>query len=65
MNLRKRVDRLVALAPPGCPDAFHVTYHVVMEDPETGELPPCPRCPVCGAEAQNVIEVVCSWREVV
>ena len=46
--LRRRLDRLAATAPPACPDAFHVTWHVVHEDAATGELPPPPVCPTCG-----------------
>ena len=57
-NLRRRVDRLAATAPPACPDAFHVTWHTVVADLETNELPPRPRCPSCNAPADLVIEIV-------
>lgn len=59
-DITKRVDRLEAAAPPGgCPNiTFHVTWHVIAEDIETGELPPRPRCPACGMEAENVIEIL-------
>lgn len=64
--LRRRVSDLEAAAPPGgCPNiTFHVMWHVIAEDIETRELPPRPTCPVCGMEAENVIEIVYekAWR---
>ena len=56
-NLRRRLDRLAATAPPACPDAFHVTWHVVHEDAATGELPPPPVCPTCGSAPEKTIIV--------
>ncbi len=62
--LRRRIDRLAATAPPACPDAFHVTWHTVVADMETNELPPRPTCPACGAPANLVVEILYerNWR---
>ena len=63
-SIHRRLDRLEGVAPPACPDPFHVTWHTVVADLETGELPPRPCCAVCGMEAENVIEIVYTkdWR---
>ncbi len=63
--LRRRVSDLEAAAPPGgCLDPFHVTWHTVVADMETNELPPRPTCPTCDAPADLVIEVLYerNWR---
>jgi len=41
-----------------CHDEFHARWCVLYEDEGTSALPPRPRCPTCGREAERVIEVV-------
>ena len=67
-NLRRRLDKLSAVAPPGgCRDAWHAEagkLACVYEDMSTGVVPEPPRCPTCGAEPALVIRVVYEkgWR---
>lgn len=54
-NLRRRLDRLAAAAPPACPAIeWHDRWHVVYEDPTTGITPGAPTCPTCGAEGKTI-----------
>ena len=55
MSIRRRIDRLVAAAPPACPAIeWHDRWHVVYEDVSTGVVPEPPRCAVCGAEGKTI-----------
>ena len=67
-NLRRRLDRLAAAAPPGCRDPWHDgpgKFTVVYEDMETGICAEPPTCPTCNAEPDLVIRVTYerdNWR---
>ena len=60
-DLNKRVDRLVAVAPPGgCRDPWHAEagkLAVVHEDMETGICAEPPSCPTCNAPPDLTITV--------
>ena len=59
-NLRRRLDRLAAAAPPGCRDPWHDgpgKFTVVYEDMDSGETPAPPSCPTCNAPPDLTITV--------
>ena len=58
-RLTRRVERLESqqAAAAGCRHLFHYQWHILYEDEETGQIPPRPTCPSCGAEADQVVVV--------